>query len=335
MSLIRTRTETLEIYRRAAQRGWTLPCICTENLTTTEAILTAAEDFRRDNGLSTLPVIVAMTCRYPHRSQAANYTHTRRWETGLRLFTESVKLLAGTGGPFERLEVMLHLDHIQHDLDRELLDSDLSDYASIMFDASTLPFDENIRSTAAFIRRRGDELLVEGACDEIVDATGGAHNALTTPANARRFLDETGADLIVCNLGTEHRASGRELQYHGELSREIKAVAGERIVLHGASSVPQDQVAGLFDDGVCKVNIWTALERDSSPVLFESMVRNAGRIAGRAVIDRLIADGLLAPTVPSSSPVSLDRFTTLYRQDIVFECMRRLVRGYYDLWYRL
>ena len=56
-----------------------------------------------------------LTCRYP-----TSYPHTRRWDTDLLPFTESVKLLAGTGGPFERLEAMPHLNHLQHDLDREL-----------------------------------------------------------------------------------------------------------------------------------------------------------------------------------------------------------------------
>ena len=60
------------------------------------------------------------TCRYP-----TSYPHARRWDTDLRPFTESVKLLAGMDGPFKRLEAMPHLNHLQHDLDRELLDGDL------------------------------------------------------------------------------------------------------------------------------------------------------------------------------------------------------------------
>ncbi|MBP3388836.1 MAG: hypothetical protein J6K98_03065, partial [Clostridia bacterium] len=103
MSVIRDRQAVLDIYKAAGEKGWVLPCICTENLTTTEAILTAAEEFRQAHGLDSLPIIVAMTCRYDHRSQATNYTHTRRWDTGLKLFTESVKVLAGEGGPFEKL----------------------------------------------------------------------------------------------------------------------------------------------------------------------------------------------------------------------------------------
>ena len=333
MSVIRDRQAVLDIYKAAGEKGWVLPCICTENLTTTEAILTAAEEFRQEHSLDTLPIIVAMTCRYDHRSQATNYTHTRRWDTGLKLFTESVKVLAGEGGPFEKLNVMIHLDHIQHDLDTVLLEGDLTDYASIMYDASTLPMEENIHKTAEFVKKRGHEIVIEGACDEIVDAVGTVRNALTTPDNARRFIEETGADLVVCNLGTEHRATGKDLQYHGEVSREIKAAIGERIVLHGTSSVPNDQVSQLYKDGVCKVNVWTALERDATPFLFDDMVRHAREVANKTTVDKLVADGLLTEKANTDQPVNIAHFTTVYRQTIVFEQMKKAVREYLDLWY--
>ena len=333
MSVICDRQAVLDIYKAAGEKGWVLPCICTENLTTTEAILTAAEEFRLEHGLDRLPIIVAMTCRYDHRSQATNYTHTRRWDTGLKLFTESVKVLAAEDGPFANLDVMIHLDHIQHDLDTALLEGDLTDYASIMYDASGLPMEENIRKTAEFVRKRGSEILVEGACDEIVDAVGTVRNALTTPENAERFIRETGVDLVVCNLGTEHRATGKDLQYHGDVSRQIKAVIGEKIVLHGTSSVSNDQVTRLYRDGICKVNVWTALERDATPFLFDDMVRHAREVANKATVERLVADGLLTEKANVEQPVNIAHFTTVYRQTIIFEQMKKAVRDYLDMWY--
>jgi len=333
MSVIRDVAQTREIYSEAGERGWVLPCFCSENLTTTEAVLSAAEDFRTQHGLKTLPVILGITCLYDHRSQAVNYTHTRRWDTGLKLFTNDVKTLCEDGGPFEKLSVMIHLDHIQHDLDHVLLKSDLRDYASILYDASTLPLEENIRKTADFVSRRGKDILVEGACDEIVDASGESHNALTTPEQALRYWRETGVDLVVCNLGTEHRASGKDLQYYGETSRDIKKLIGSRIVLHGTSSVPNEQVSTLYSDGVCKVNIWTALERDSSPALFAGMVRNARKIADAKTVGVLVAEGLLTEKANREQKMDLKYFTTLYRQSVVFDKMKDIVRGYLDMWY--
>ncbi|MEI6132109.1 MAG: class II fructose-bisphosphate aldolase [Bacillota bacterium] len=302
------------IYIEAAARKWVLPCFCTENLTTTEAILSAAQEFGLENDITNVPIIVAITCNYDHRSQAKFYTHTRDSKTGMRLFLNDVKALAAEGGYFENLDVMIHLDHIQFDNDTELLESDLSEYSSIMFDASALPLEENIRRTAEFVRNNSGKILIEGACDEIVDATGSVHNELTTPENALRFAQATGVDLVVANLGTEHRASGKELKYHGEVARKLREGIGAKIVLHGTSSVPNDQIGDLFNDGVCKVNIWTALERDSVPKLFEEMIKNSEKIVGEKP--------------------ELSHFTTVYRQDIIYNEMKKVVREYLNLWYR-
>lgn len=332
--IIRDVAEVRKIYAESAKKGWVMPCFCTENLATTEAILTAAEEFRAAHNLPTVPVILAITCRYDHRSQSTNYTMTRRWDTGLKLFTEDIKALCENGGPFEKLQVMIHLDHIQYDLDTALLEGDLTDYASIMYDASALPFEDNIKCTAAFVKKRGHEILIEGACDEIVDATGSVRNALTTPENAERYCEQTGADLIVCNLGTEHRATGKDLSYHGEVSRKIKERIGSRIVLHGTSSVPNDQIRTLWDDGVCKVNIWTALERDSSPLIFADMVRNACKVAGEGMVKRLVEEGYLTEKCLTGDAMNIAYFTTLYRQTIMFEQMKRMLTDYYEMWYK-
>lgn len=333
MSIISDINAVKEQYAFAAEKGWVLPCICSENLTTTEAILSAAADFASKTGRKRIPIIIAITCNYDHRSQARYYTHTRDWATGLKLFTNDIKALADENGYFSNVDVMIHLDHIQHDADIALLQGDLKDYASIMYDASNLPFEENIKKTADFTQKRGHEILVEGACDEIVDATGTVHNALTTPENALRYKKETGVELIVANLGTEHRASGKELQYHGELAREIRKVIGGKIVLHGTSSVSNEQVRNLFSDGICKVNIWTALERDAVPALFADMVRNASKVAGETTASKLLAEGLLGENAEIAGKQALSHFTTVYRQDIIFAQMKAMVAAYLEMWY--
>jgi fructose-bisphosphate aldolase class II len=228
---------------------------------------------------------------------------------------------------------MVHLDHVQFDTDKELLSWDLSRFSSIMYDASRLPFKENIKLTADFVREQGMNIVIEGACDEIVDATGDARNELTLPDKAQEFFMDTGVDLIVANLGTEHRASAKDLKYYGEYARGIKEKIGTRIVLHGASSVPGDQIAHLIDDGVCKVNLWTALERDSSPVLFRSMVENSSKVAGGSTVMKLKEQGFLGDNCFSEGKASLDYFTTVYRQDIIFAEMKKIVEGCLRLWY--
>ena len=331
MAIITGRENVLAVYENAAKKGWVIPCICSENLTTTEAVLSAASEFAQENGYDRIPVTLAITNQYDHRSQSVFYTNTRRWDIGLKLFRSDLEIVSQV---FSNVDILIHLDHAQHDTDAEMLESDLSMFSSVMYDASSLPMEENIRKTQAYVKRKGHELLIEGACDEIVDATGTVRNALTTPENAAYYIEKTGVDMIVANLGTEHRATGKELMYHGDLARQIKERIGARIVLHGTSSVTNEQVRSLFRDGVCKVNIWTALERDSAPALTEWTIKNAAKCGGPKLEQKLIDEGYLTESSKRGDKASLQHYTTTARQEIIFGEMRKIVRGYLDLWYR-
>lgn len=333
MPLILEKNAVLDVFARAAERKWVVPTFCSENLTTTEAILAGALEYGERIGEADIPITVAITNQYDHRSQSVNYTHTRRWDLGLKLFLAELRTLTDKGSPFEKLSVFVHLDHTQWDTDAELLKWDMRQFSTIMYDASKLPFEENIKRTAEFVEANGDKIVVEGACDEIVDATGAERSALTRPDEAERYLQETGVEHIVANLGTEHRASAADLKYHGEVAREISARTGPRLVLHGTSSVGAEQVRDLFSDGIAKVNIWTALERDSSPVLFEDMVRNAAKVVGAGKVKGMIEEGLLGKAVDKEGRPALSHYTTCYRQAIVFEKMKEIVLGYLNLWY--
>jgi len=335
MPIISEREKVLNIYQKAAKKGWVIPCFCTENLTTTEAIISAAGEFAKDNQLEQVPVTLAITVRYGHRSQSENYTHSRNWETGLKLFQADAKVLMREGGDYENVDLLLHLDHVQHDLDAELCKSDLSAFSTIMYDASTLPLEENIAKTRAFVEQKGQEIMIEGACDEIVDAGGEAHNDITAADKCADYMKRTSVDMVVANLGTEHRASGKDLKYHGEAARAIKELIGPKIVLHGTSSVSNEQVRKLFEDGVCKVNIWTALERDASPKLLEFLVRNASKAAGPEMVERLVKEGYLTEKCATGEKETLTVFTTAARQDVVFQMMKEMVREYLDMWYFL
>lgn len=333
MPIVTERNKVLEIYEGAAKKGWVIPCFCTENLTTTEAILSAANEFAEERGLKSVPVTLAMTLRYTHRSQASNYTHSRNWETGLKLFKASAETLMRECGDYGHVDLLLHLDHVQPDLDKEFCESDLSGYSTIMFDASNLPFEENIRITQKFVERKGNEIVIEGACDEIVDAGGKIHNEITTAEKCANYKKQTGVDLVVANLGTEHRASGKDLKYRSDAARAIKAMIGSKIVLHGTSSVTNEQIRDLFGDGICKVNIWTALERDSSPRLVEWMVQNLSKAAGTKTVEKLYLEGYVTEKCLTGEKEALAVFTTAARQEIVFQEMKKTVRAYLDMWY--
>lgn len=331
MPIITGRENVLAVYEQAAKRGWVIPCLCSENLTTTEAILTAASEFAAEKGYDRIPITLAITNQYDHRSQSVYYTHTRRWDIGLKLFRASIDILADA---FPNVDILIHLDHAQHDTDAEMLESDLSMYSSVMYDASTLPMEQNIAKTKAYVQRKGHQLLIEGACDEIVDATGEARCEITSAEKCEFYMKETGVDVVVANLGTEHRASGQDLHYYYDAALAIKAKIGPRICLHGTSSVSNDQIGKLFEDGICKVNIWTALERDASPALTEWIVKNAAKVGGPKTEQKLIEEGYLTESSKTGDKASLQHFTTAARQEIIFEEMKKITRGYLDLWYK-
>jgi fructose/tagatose bisphosphate aldolase len=333
MPLILERNNVIDVYARAAENKWVIPTFCSENLTTTEAILSAALEYSHLINRPDIPVTIAITNNYSHRSQSINYTHTKRWDLGLKLFMADLKILTGTGSPFQNLSVLLHLDHVQWDSDADLLDWDMGLFSMIMYDASSLGFEENIKKTASFVEKHGKKIVVEGACDEINDASARNEIRLTTPEAAQMYINQTGVDFIVVNLGTEHRASAAELKYHSRLASNISGLIGTKLVLHGTSSVENDQIKNLFHDGIAKVNIWTSLERDSSPVLFEDMLRNSSKIIGKKKTDLLIKKGLLGKKADMSHSPSLSHFTTHYRQEIVFAKIKDIILDYFHLWY--
>jgi fructose/tagatose bisphosphate aldolase len=333
MPLILTRPEVLKIYAEAAARRRVHPLFSTENLTTTEAILSAAKEYGERIGEPDLPITIGITHRYPERPQSSAYSHTRDPGLGMRLFHADLRTLTAPDSPFARLRVLVHLDHGQHEADRDLLDSPEGLFSSVMFDASTLPFEDNIAATRCYVERHRDQIVIEGACDTIAHVGEAQLTPCTAPADAERYYRATGVDWIVANLGTEHRSGIARLRYRDDVAREISRRIGPRLSLHGVSSVDPARLGSLFADGIGKVNFWTALERDSSAELLCALAAHPSQAAGLATAKDLQTRGLLGAKADICSPVSLDYCTTRYRQGLVFESMKRIVGEYLARWY--
>jgi len=331
MSLITDRKQVLELYSEAAENNWVLPTFNSENLTSTEAILAATKEYGEKTGRENLPIIIGITVNYSFRSQAVLYSHARQWELGLKLFMNDLKLLTGEGSPYAGIRAMVHLDHIEWDINQEFLSNwDMNQFSSIMYDASNVDLDENIIKTASFVEKNKDIILIEGACDEI----GKSGTSYTTPEMAEKYNRETGVDILVANLGTEHRADAATLKYQDEIARKITQQIGGKLCLHGTSSVLSDNLGELFHDGIRKVNIWTALERDTSPKLFLDMLKNTSKVVGPKKAQDLVVAGLLGEKADYTSSLSVDFFTTTYRQQLIFESMKAVVSNYLSIWYK-
>jgi fructose/tagatose bisphosphate aldolase len=333
MPLLLSRPEVLAVYAESAAKRRVHPLFSSENLTTTEAILEGAREYGERIGEPDLPVTIGITHRYPERPQSAAYSHMGNPVLGMRLFHADLRTLTAPDAPYARLRVLAHLDHGQHDVDGDVLDSPKGLFSSVMFDASALPFEDNITATRGYVERHHDEVVIEGACDIIAHSGESEGTPCTSPDDAERYFRKTGVDWVVANLGTEHRAGVAKLRYRDDVAREISRRIGPHLSLHGISSVDPERLGRLFEDGIGKANFWTALERDSAADLFTALVEHAAPSAGPVTASQLRRRGLLGANADTASPVSIDYCTTRYRQGIVFQTMKRIVVAYLARWY--
>jgi fructose-bisphosphate aldolase class II len=157
------------------------------------------------------------------------------------------------------IPVVLHLDHATN-LDDIRRAVDLG-YTSVMIDGSRLPFAENVRLTRAAVdlaHPHGVSVEAElghvGGSD--VANTAYAESVLTNPTEARRFVDETGADALAVSIGTAHGIYRQLPQLNIARLDEIRAATNVPLVLHGGSGTPEDQIQQAVRHGVTKLNIY-------------------------------------------------------------------------------
>ena len=155
--------------------------------------------------------------------------------------------------------VSLHLDHVEDEtLLHEAADAGFS---SVMFDASTRPYQENVRATRAAVdwaHRHG--LWAEAELGE-VGGKDGAHapGVRTDPVEAARYVAATGADGLAVAVGSSHAMTERTAVLDLDLVARLRRAVPVPLILHGSSGVPDDQLAAAVRQGIVKVNIGTAL----------------------------------------------------------------------------
>jgi len=191
----------------------------------------------------------------------------------------------------------VHLDHGDEETCYDCIESGF--YSSVMIDASHFSFEENVAITKRVVERahaKGVSVEAElgqlgGVEEDISVAEDQVH--LTNPEQAVEFVKRTDCDSLACAIGTSHGAfkfsGGQSL--HFEIIEAIqKLIPGFPLVLHGSSSVPQEEVERINAAGgalrgakgvdpsqylpaaklgVCKINIdtdgrlvWTRVHRE-------------------------------------------------------------------------
>lgn len=146
----------------------------------------------------------------------------------------------------------VHLDHGDEETCYDCIDSGF--FSSVMIDASHDPFEENVAITKRVVDRahaKGISVEAElgmlgGVEEDIVVEEGNA--CLTDPDEAKLFVEQTGCDSLACAIGTSHGAfkfKGRQSLHFDVLDKIKERLPGFPLVMHGSSSVPQDEVARI------------------------------------------------------------------------------------------
>ena len=178
---------------------------------------------------------------------------------------------AGAGAVAEGagVPVALHLDHVE-DLDL-LHEAAAAGFSSAMFDASRLPYDDNVAATAAAAAWAHDAgLWLEAELGE-VGGKDGAHapGVRTDPVEAARYVEQTGVDALAVAVGSSHAMTTRTARLDLDLIAALRDAVPVPLVLHGSSGVPDDELARAVDQGIVKVNVGTILN-----VAFTGAVRS-------------------------------------------------------------
>ena len=173
---------------------------------------------------------------------ARDYTHKKMLEGLIRSADEV----------FPEAIFAVHLDHGDEATCMDCIASGF--YSSVMIDASHEDFEHNIATTKRVVdaaHARG--IVVEAELGQLggveehisVDEAGAK---LTDPANAKEFVERSGCDSLACAIGTSHGAfkfTGTQGLRFDVLAEIQKRLPGFPLVMHGSSSVPQDEVARI------------------------------------------------------------------------------------------
>ena len=216
---------TTEMFKKAYDGGYAIGAFNVNNMEIIQGIVEAATE-------ENAPLILQVS------AGARKYANT----VYLKKMVEAAVETSG-------LPIALHLDHgDSFALCKDCVDSG---FTSVMIDASAHPFAENISITKQVVEYAHDHgVVVEaelgklaGVEDDVkVDAKDASY---TDPDQVQEFVEKTGVDSLAIAIGTSHGAfkfKGQPKLRFDILEEIGRRLPGFPIVLHGASSVPQEYV---------------------------------------------------------------------------------------------
>lgn len=229
-----------EIFAKAMKGGYAIPAFNFNNMEQMQAIIQACVAQKS-------PVILQVS------SGARKYAN----QTLLRYMAQGAVEYAKELGC--NIPIVLHLDHGDS---FELCKSCIEyGFSSVMIDGSSLPYEENVALTKKVVEYAHQyDVTVEGELGVLAgveDEVSAEHSSYTRPEDVEDFVKKTGVDSLAISIGTSHGANKfrpEQCTRNAEgilippplrfdiLEEVEKRIPDFPIVLHGSSSVPQDQV---------------------------------------------------------------------------------------------
>lgn len=154
--------------------------------------------------------------------------------------------------------VALHLDHGNYDAAKACVEAG---FTSIMFDGSSLPFEENLAKTTELVNLAHDKGL---SIEAEVGAIGGTEDGITADGEVAdpkecATIANLGVDFLAAGIGNIHGIypEGWKGLHFDALENINKATNNIPLVLHGGTGIPDDQIVKAIKNGVSKINVNT------------------------------------------------------------------------------
>ena len=224
-----------EMFKKAYEGGYAIGAFNVNNMEIVQGITEAARDL-------SAPLILQVS---KGARAYANHTYL-------------VKLVEAAVIECPNIPIVLHLDHgPDFETCKSCIDGG---FTSVMIDASSKPFAENIEITKKVVEYAHDHgVVVEaelGTLAGIEDdvKVSAEESSYTHPEEVEEFVTKTGCDSLAIAIGTSHGAykfkPGTKPQLRFDVLEEVsKRLPGFPIVLHGSSSVPQEYVKMINENG--------------------------------------------------------------------------------------
>lgn len=259
----------------AEQGGFCVPAFNVYNMESVMGVLQAAEEMRA-------PVILQV------------YPRLMKEETGY--FLSPVILAAAKKAT---VPICFHLDHGPSEL--ETTRSLRYGATGIMLDGSTLPIEENIALTRRVVETCSYVgVQVEGELGHVGTTSDSDMDAFTTPADAKRFVEETGVACLAVAVGTAHGRYTKPPKLDiARITAIREATNRTALVLHGGSGVPDEEIKKAVAAGIRKMNFATdicysfldccleELQRPGRPVAIDSFMKKPIQAVKEFCISRI------------------------------------------------